>query len=137
MAPLGCLHGPGARCSTHSLQEGVMGALSYEYQMHGYVWRHIESTQEGRYVCSTCSLACLCMFISVCMPGYVSLCIHSEVCVFKFQVCIHLGCACSQHERGRQRDGGRGKERLRLIILPLAEESCCMPLPSALPSSGD
>lgn len=104
------------------------------------MWVCVEAHREhpgGKVRCSTRSLACLCMFISVCMPGCVSLCKHSEVCVFKFQICIHLGCACSQHERGRQRDGGRGKERLRLIILPLAGESCCVPLPSALPSSGD
>lgn len=81
------------------------------------------------------------MFVYVYLRVHAWLCVSvytfRGVCVFKFQICIHLGCACSQHERGRQRDGGRGKERLRLIILPLAGESCCMPLPSALPSSGD
>lgn len=39
---------------------------------------------------------CVCMCMRICM--------HAEVCVFEFQVCIHPGICAKGHERERWRE---------------------------------
>lgn len=88
-----------------------------------------------------CLVVCLCVYIPRCACVQVpNLYTFRGVCMLRFQISIHSGCVCSQHERGGQRDGGRGKERLLLIISTTptpAGGSCRMPLHLALPSSGN
>lgn len=82
------------------------------------------------YPCA-CLVVCLCVYIPRCACVQVpNLYTFRGVCVLRFQISIHSGCVCSQHKRGGQRDGGRGKERLLLIIPPCREK-----LPHAPPLS--